>query len=72
MTDSNREITPVDNEPSEVDIAVDAALAALFGSAYNTGGRRPRLQMWEDHINTCGSETPHRRRLLTHSSEPPN
>ena len=50
------EITLVDNEPSEVDIAVDAALGDLVRCAYHDRWLRSRLQIVEDHINTLRCE----------------
>ena len=51
-----REKTPVDIEPSEVDIAVDAALGDLVRCAYHDRWLRARLHIVEDHINTLRCE----------------
>jgi hypothetical protein len=55
-TEDGFEITPVDNEPTEVDIAVDAALGDLVRCAYHDHWLRARLQIVEDHINTLRCE----------------
>ena len=47
---------PVDNGPSEVDIAVDAALGDLVRCAYHDRWLRARLRIVEDHINTLRCE----------------
>ena len=66
-----RETQPVDNEPSEVDVKVDAALGDLVRCAYHDRWLRARLQIVEDHINTlrCENAQPTRgpsRGLLPH------
>ena len=50
------EKTPVDNEPTEDDIAVDAALGDLVRCAYHDRWLRARLQIVEHHINTLRCE----------------
>jgi hypothetical protein len=55
-TEPAREIGPVDNEPSEVDVKVDAALGDLVRCAYHDRWLRARLQIVEDHINTLRCE----------------
>jgi len=51
-----REKPAVDNEPSEVDVKVDAALGDLVRCAYHDRWLRARLQIVEDHINTLRCE----------------
>ena len=55
-TNAAREIGPVDNEPSEVDVKVDAALGDLVRCAYHDRWLRARLQIVEDHINDLRCE----------------
>lgn len=50
------EKTPVDDGPTEADIAVDAALGDLVRCAYHDRWLRARLQIVEDHINTLLGE----------------
>ena len=51
-----REITPVDNELSETDIKVDAALSDLVRCAYHDRWLRARLQIVEDGIRALRAE----------------
>ena len=66
-TSALSEITPVDDGPTEADIAVDAALGDLVRCAYHDRPSitwaviampwlRARLQIVEDHINTLRCE----------------
>jgi len=50
------EITPVDDGPTEADIAVDAALGDLVRCAYHDRWLRARLQIVEDHIRDLRCE----------------
>mgnify|MGYP001769106640 CR=1 FL=1 len=50
------EFLPVDSEPSEADIAVDAALGDLVRCAYHDRWLRARLQIVEDHIRDLRCE----------------
>ena len=55
-TSALSEITPVDDGPTEADIAVDAALGDLVRCAHHDRWLRARLQIVEDHINTLRCE----------------
>lgn len=50
------EIEPVDNEPSEADVKVDAALGDLVRCAYHDRWLRGRLQTVEDGIRALRAE----------------
>lgn len=47
---------PVDNEPSEADVKVDAALGDLVRCAYHDRWLRDRLQTVEDGIRVLRAE----------------
>ena len=51
-----REKPAVDNEPSEVDVKVDAALGDLVRCAYHDRWLRARLQIVEDGIRALRAE----------------
>ena len=55
-TTDSREITPVDNGPSEADTTVDAALGDLVQCAHHDRWLRARLQIVEDHIRDLRCE----------------
>lgn len=52
----NSDFTPVDNELSEADASVDAALGDLVRCAYHDRWLRARLQIVEDHIRDLRCE----------------
>ena len=55
-TSALSEITPVDDGPTEADIAVDAALGDLVRCAYHDRWLRARLQIVEDGIRALRAE----------------
>ena len=55
-TTDRSEIEPVDDGPTEADIAVDAALGDLVRCAHHDRWLRARLQIVEDHINALRCE----------------
>ena len=63
-TTDSREITPVDDGPSEADITVDAALGDLVQCAHHDRWLRARLQIVEDHIRDLRCENAQLRRAL--------